>query len=255
MDNSFFYQPPDIYQAKRILAIQPHYDDNDIGAGGTLAALSDRGAEIIYLTITDDLVGVVDPDLPDEKATEQLINEQRLSGAVIGVKEHYWLNFPDAEISDYMELRRQIIRHIRMLKPDLLFTCDPWLPYEAHRDHVQTGLAASEACILAEFKRLKIDPQIDATYQPHPFLGIVFYYTHTPNLIFDISATQKRKHDAIWQYRAQFTDESMAIVQYVLEGEERQSGGSIGVTFGEPLKVMAPHQLHVNMRAWQPSIP
>ena len=28
---------PDLFQARRILCIQPHYDDNDIAAGGTLA--------------------------------------------------------------------------------------------------------------------------------------------------------------------------------------------------------------------------
>jgi LmbE family N-acetylglucosaminyl deacetylase len=45
---------PDIFQAKKILCVQPHYDDNDIGAGGTLAKLHEAGAEIIYLTVTDD---------------------------------------------------------------------------------------------------------------------------------------------------------------------------------------------------------
>ena len=42
---------PNIFEAKRILCIQPHYDDNDIAAGGTLAALHDAGAELVYLTV------------------------------------------------------------------------------------------------------------------------------------------------------------------------------------------------------------
>ena len=28
---------PDLFQARRVLCIQPHYDDNDIAAAGTLA--------------------------------------------------------------------------------------------------------------------------------------------------------------------------------------------------------------------------
>jgi LmbE family N-acetylglucosaminyl deacetylase len=28
---------PDVFSARRVLCVQPHYDDNDIGAGGTLA--------------------------------------------------------------------------------------------------------------------------------------------------------------------------------------------------------------------------
>ena len=31
---------PDLRQARRLLCVQPHYDDNDIGAGGTIAALA-----------------------------------------------------------------------------------------------------------------------------------------------------------------------------------------------------------------------
>ena len=49
---------PDLAGAQRILCVQPHYDDNDIAAGGTVAALAEAGVEVFYLTVTDDLVGV-----------------------------------------------------------------------------------------------------------------------------------------------------------------------------------------------------
>jgi LmbE family N-acetylglucosaminyl deacetylase len=67
---------PDLWAAKRILAIQPHYDDNDIGAGGALAALAAAGAEVDYLTVTDDLVGVLDASLSDAEATALQRREQ-----------------------------------------------------------------------------------------------------------------------------------------------------------------------------------
>ena len=59
---------PDIFSAKRILCIQPHYDDNDIAAAGILTQLAKNGAEIFYLTATDDLMGVVDTSLSDADA-------------------------------------------------------------------------------------------------------------------------------------------------------------------------------------------
>ena len=89
MENPF--APPDIRKARRILAIQPHYDDNDIAAGGTLAALSAAGAELIYLTVTDDLVGVVDQLQSDEAMTTALRDDQFRAGEIVGVKEQYWL--------------------------------------------------------------------------------------------------------------------------------------------------------------------
>ena len=90
------FEPPDIYEAKRILAVQPHYDDNDIGAGGTLAALVENGAALFYLTVTDDLVGVIDQSLTEEQMTAQLRAEQDQAGKAIGVSAQYWLGYPDA---------------------------------------------------------------------------------------------------------------------------------------------------------------
>ena len=43
MDVSAFFAPPEILGAKRALCIQPHADDNEIGIGGTIAALASRG--------------------------------------------------------------------------------------------------------------------------------------------------------------------------------------------------------------------
>ena len=63
----------DLHFAKKILAVQPHYDDNDISAGGTLYTLAKNGAEITYLTVTDDLAGIRDQQLTGKKAIQTLI--------------------------------------------------------------------------------------------------------------------------------------------------------------------------------------
>jgi LmbE family N-acetylglucosaminyl deacetylase len=236
----------DLHKAKRILCIQPHYDDNDLGAGGTLAALSVAGAVLFYLTVTDDLVGVIDSRLPNAEATSQLRAEQRAAGAIIGVRDHAWLDFPDAGAFDYFELRRQVIGTIRRLRPDFLFTCDPWLPYEAHYDHIRTGMAVAEASFLQSMIRLPSDPEIDRSYQPYEITGVVFYFTHTPNTTIDISAFQERKHRAIDCYRTQFTLEGMAELHRALEAEERLVGQGAGFQYGEALKVVRPADLHIN---------
>jgi len=73
---------PDIFSCRRILVIQPHYDDADIAAGGTLAALVDAGAEIRYCTMMDDLVGVIDESLNDEAAAASLLRDQRAAASI-----------------------------------------------------------------------------------------------------------------------------------------------------------------------------
>ncbi len=132
--------------ARRVLCVQPHYDDNDLGAGGALAALHDAGTELIYLTVTDDLMGLVDASLPDEAAAAQLKAEQSAAGAIIGVDQQIWLDYPDAGEYSGVDLRRRIIQAIRSLRPDWLITCDPWLPYEAHRDHQRAWHGCRRGC-------------------------------------------------------------------------------------------------------------
>ena len=190
-------------------AFQFYYPEN-------IDALSDGGAEVDYLTVTDDLVGVLDAALSDEEATVQLRSEQERAAAEIGVRGQYWLGFPDAGDYDYHTLRREIIRHIRMLRPDFLFSVDPWLPYEAHGDHLKTGRAVTEAALLYGFPRLTTDPEVDRGYEAHTLMGIALYFTLKPNLIFDISETRERKHRAIDAYQAQFTPESMEQLHRVL---------------------------------------
>ncbi len=242
MDNPF--APPDLRQARRVLAIQPHYDDNDIAAGGTLAALASAGAELIYLTVTDDLVGVVDQDLSDQEMAASLRDDQRRAGEIIGVEEQYWLGYPDAGDFDYFALRRDLIKHIRMLRPDFIVTVDPWMPYEAHNDHIITGRAASEAAILFAFPRLQTDPQVDAAFQPFDLLGIAYYGTAYPNTTFDVGDTWQQKVRAVQQYRAQFTPGDMAGLIQMLEYKAAEFARDESFSHGEPLKVLRTLHLH-----------
>ncbi|HNC91643.1 MAG TPA: PIG-L family deacetylase, partial [Anaerolineales bacterium] len=114
---------PDIFSAKRFLCIQPHYDDNDIGAAGILTQLAKNGAEIIYLTVTNDLMGVVDSSLSDDEAAATLKRDQFAAAEIVGVKKQYWLGYPDAGEYGYFDVRRDLLKYIRLLKPDFVFTC------------------------------------------------------------------------------------------------------------------------------------
>jgi LmbE family N-acetylglucosaminyl deacetylase len=197
--------------------------------------------------VTDDLVGVLDTGLTDEAATLQLRSEQERAGAEIGVKSQSWLGFPDAGSYDHDSLRREIIRHIRMLRPDFLFSVDPWLPYECHGDHLKTGHAVTEAALLYRFLRLATDPEIDADYEAHDLAGIALYFTVKPNQIFDISGFRDKKHRALDAYQAQFTAESLEQLHRGLDFMERSWAEHESFSHGEALKVLSPSQLHCGL--------
>jgi LmbE family N-acetylglucosaminyl deacetylase len=236
---------PDIFSARRIVCIQPHYDDNDIGAAGILKRLQGNGAQIFYLTVTDDLMGVVDNTLSPEAAAAALKEDQFAAGEIIGVKEQYWLGYPDTGPYDYYDVRRDLLKYLRLLQPDFVFTVNPWLTYEGHRDHVQTGLAATEAVMFAGLTKVaSSDPAVDAAYRGHDIRGVVYYYTRDPNYIADITPTWDEKLAAVCCYKTQFEPDDMEQLLMALDLKSRQIAAETGFERGEPLKVLHPSALH-----------
>ncbi len=245
------FPAPDLLAARHVVCVQPHYDDNDIAAGGTLATLHERGARLTYVTVTDDLVGVIDPTLPDDEAAGRLQAEQLEAGKLIGVDRHYLLGQPDAGAWDPMHVRRELIRILRMERPDAVLTCDPWLPYEMHRDHVRCGLAVAEAACLQGLPRLRTEPGVDAAYEPYSITAVAFYWTHAPNTTIDISKHRETKHRAIDCYRTQFREQELRGLHAVLERQEREWATATPYAFAERFKVLRPFQLHCNVDAWR----
>jgi N,N'-diacetylchitobiose non-reducing end deacetylase len=236
---------PDVFSARRIVCIQPHYDDNDIAAAGILTQLAKHGTKLFYLTATDDLMGVVDTSLTDEDAANVLQRDQFAAGRIVGVKEQYWLSYPDAGEYNYFDLRRDFLKYIRLIKPDFVFAPDAWLTYEGHRDHIQTGLAAAEAVMFAGLTKIaSSDHAVDEAYEPHSIDGIALYYTREPNYIADITSTWEGKIAAVRCYEAQFDQDGMEQLVTALDMKSRQVAQGESFPRGEPLKVLHPSALH-----------
>ena len=54
---------PDLEKCKSLLCVQPHPDDNEVGAGATIAKLARNGCKITYLTVTDGSKGTDNPEM------------------------------------------------------------------------------------------------------------------------------------------------------------------------------------------------
>jgi LmbE family N-acetylglucosaminyl deacetylase len=251
MAPTFTLEIPDLYAAKKILAVQPHYDDNDIPAGGTLAALAEAGIEIVYLTCSDDQMGVIDEKWSFEEADNRLKKDQAEAGKIIGVKRQHWLGYPDAGEYNYFDLRRNIMRVMRIESPDYVITVDPWLAYEAHTDHILTGKAAAEAAILCGLKRIRTDPQVDAAYEPHEIQCVAFYGTQYPNTCFDISGTIEKKVKAVRSYHAQFTEPELDMLAGYVEHKASRYAEGHDFKYAEMWKVITPRQLHGFTETWK----
>jgi LmbE family N-acetylglucosaminyl deacetylase len=134
---------------ERALAVMAHPDDIDFGAGGTIKAMTDAGVHVSYCLITDGDAGGFDPDVPRSEIPGIRRAEQRAAGALLGVTDITFLGYRDGELTVSHELRRDISRVIRHVRPQRVLLQSPernWNRIQAsHPDHMAAGDAAIQA--------------------------------------------------------------------------------------------------------------
>lgn len=248
-----FFPTPDLLGTDSLLCIQPHPDDMEIGAGATIAHLAERGADITCLTVTDGSAGTYNTEQHPEELSKIRRVEAEESAAFLGVKSLLWLDFADGGYLPYEELRAEISRAIRLVKPRSVMVCDPWLPYEVHSDHIRTGLAAAEAAFLANMPNF-CPSDLQEGLNPHEVEIIAFYYTAYPNTFVDTTNTWEKKLKAISCHKSQFSGEKMEQLQLFLEAKSehwKEKAGLTNTGHVEALKVVSPAHLHIFEEAWR----
>jgi LmbE family N-acetylglucosaminyl deacetylase len=168
---------------EKVMCVQPHPDDTDVAAGGTVAKLAARGVEVVYVTLTDGRLGTHDPAVRPEELAEERRREQEEAARILGVKELVWLGVRDGELQPTLELRWKLVEIIRRFKPDLVMAPDPWLTYEAHPDHRHAGILASEAALFAPLPHAAPSEGLP----PHAVRYVAYYWTRKPNVFVDVS--------------------------------------------------------------------
>lgn len=133
-------------EVDRILIVTAHPDDVDFGAAGSVARWTDAGAEVVYCIVTDGDAGGFDPDVPRSSIAGIRRGEQTNAAAQVGVEELHFLGHPDGILEVTLELRRDIARIIREVRPRRVVTQNPIRTtdsvYRNHPDHLATGEAA-----------------------------------------------------------------------------------------------------------------
>jgi LmbE family N-acetylglucosaminyl deacetylase len=134
---------------ERVLVVTAHPDDVDFGAAGTIASWTARGIEVTYCIITDGDAGGFDPDVPRSEIPAIRRAEQTAAGLAVGVHDVRFLGYPDGQLTVTYELRGDISRVIRQVRPQRLLTQSPERYWErigaSHPDHLAAGEAAVQA--------------------------------------------------------------------------------------------------------------
>jgi len=133
-------------QVERALVVVAHPDDVDFGAGGTVATWTEAGIAVTYCIATDGDAGGFDPAVPRDQIGGIRQAEQRAAAKELGVEDLVFLGYPDGQLTPSFDLRRDISRVIRQVRPQRLLMQSPEINWErigaSHPDHRAAGEAA-----------------------------------------------------------------------------------------------------------------
>ena len=224
----------------RVLAVYAHPDDPEISAGGTLARWADGGAEVHIVVTTRGDKGTNDPDADLDALVRTRIDETAAAGRVLGIAEHHHLDHPDGELDDDRELRRELVRLIRSVRPDIVCCPDPTAvffgdAYINHRDHRMTGWATLDAVSPAAGNPHYF-PELGAEGLTTHQVGALFLSgTFEPNAWVDVGTTLERKIEALFCHASQLVETGDWFRDYLRESAI-DAGRAAGVQYAEAFR-------------------
>jgi LmbE family N-acetylglucosaminyl deacetylase len=229
--------------ALRVLAVSAHPDDIEFGCAGTLIKWADAGAEVFLCIVTDGSTGTQDRSLMGPPLAEIRKAETEAAAEVIGAKELSWLGYRDGYVEYTLELRRDIARVFRRVRPHRFIVLDPTPTIEDrfinHPDHRAVGLASLDVSMTAgttpgHFPEL-LEEGLD------PWRGLLEVWIQGPGqkpVVSDITETIDRKIQALLCHRSQVGEEADEVGGWVRE-YSAAAGKSAGFDFAETFQLIS----------------
>lgn len=213
--------PPPIEGPARAMVIMAHPDDAEFLCSGTVAKWCSEGWEVVYVLVTGGDKGTHDDTMTPEKLAAIREEEQRAACRVLGVKECILLGYPDGFTSENAELRGQIVRLLRMYRPDVVITWDAFRGTFNHRDHRNVGQATMDAIYPIVRDRLFYQRDEEDGLPSHQVNEVLLAGAADADYAVDITAVWEKKVDAILCHTSQIGERTKET--FLKERAERET--------------------------------
>jgi LmbE family N-acetylglucosaminyl deacetylase len=220
----------DSAEPRRALVVAAHPDDPDFGAAGTAAAWTKEGWEFYYLVCTDGSKGTDSHEISSQELIRVRREEQRDAARILGVKDVFFLDYQDGELSYTREFLGDVVRYIRRLKPDAVFTHDPTALFHGsefvnHSDHRCTGLVTVDAVYPTARDHLNFPVHAAEGLEPHKALELYCWSSNEANFDVEITDFLDVKIEALLAHRSQFGNRE-EFINFVMERWKDDEGRS-----------------------------
>jgi LmbE family N-acetylglucosaminyl deacetylase len=224
---------------RRILVIVAHPDDAEFGCGGSVSRWVAEGREVFYAIVTNGNRGSDDPAMTPERLARVREEEQRGAARTLGVRDIRFLGYPDGELEDTREARRDVVRAIRWFRPDRVVTQSPFPtlnPYSGHRDHRHAGRLAVDAVYPYARDRLHFPELLADGLEPHKVREVYLMGHADPDVFVDITAAMDVKLAALRCHASQFRD--FGAVEARVRERAADLGKPQGLTYAEAFRLI-----------------
>jgi LmbE family N-acetylglucosaminyl deacetylase len=216
------------------LVVTAHPDDVDFGAAGTIATWTDAGITVTYCVCTrGEASGPVGADRAETARRRQ--DEQHAAAAAVGVRDIIFLSHPDGGVTPSLQLRRDIARMIRVVRPERVLSWSPEINWDrivtSHPDHRAVG-EATLAAVYPDARNPHAFPELLDDEGLQPWSVAELWLTDAPanlhNQVVDVTDTFDRKLAALRSHVSQvggWTD---------LEDAMRAGFGAVARSHGLP---------------------
>lgn len=227
-----------------ILGVGAHPDDLDFGAAGTFAKWVKEGHHCYYLICTDGRKGSSNPKITEEELINLRKQEQKEVVKILGLKDAFFLNYKDTELVADLKLKKDIVRFIRKLKPDIIVTLDPSYIYSKtrgsinHTDHRACGIATLDAIYPLARDRLTFRELEKEGLKPHKVSTVYLTSSEDSNEILDITDMMEVKLKTLEAHKSQITEKALDWVKM----RAKMLGTKKGYKYGESfIKLTLPY--------------
>jgi LmbE family N-acetylglucosaminyl deacetylase len=202
-------QPEGWEQPKRILVMLAHPDDPEFFCGATLARWIENGHQVSYCLFSRGDKGGNEDLMDPVSISNHRVVEQRAAADLLGVGEVHFLNYPDGYLEVTLEMRKAAVREIRLVRPDVVVTCDPGNLFFRgnrlnHPDHLAAGRIVLEAIYPAAGNPLYFPELISGEgLQPHSIEEVWVSLPLEHNTVIDVTPQWEKKLLALHQHQSQ----------------------------------------------------
>ena len=219
------------------LAVYAHPDDPEISAGGTLARWAEAGADVWVLITTRGEKGSHDPDADLDELARTRVDETAKAAELLGIRDHFHLDYPDGALPG-RPLRADIVRHIRMLRPEAVLCPDPTAvffgdTYFNHLDHRVTGFATLDSVAPSAGNPHYYAEHLAEGLKVHEVSTVYLSGTLSPNIWVDIGPTLERKIDALFCHQTRMEAATGEGFRQFLRERAEEEGRTAGVRYAE----------------------